>query len=70
MSKKIGLHIAGRRFDVDVEDEFAVYLENEMPKDFSIDSNNDLKALLKGYVRVSHELYKQELMMKNLIKKL
>ncbi|MEA2099625.1 MAG: hypothetical protein U9P72_05810 [Campylobacterota bacterium] len=70
MSKKIGLYIASRRFDVDVENDFAVYLENEMPKDFSIDGNNDLKTLLKGYIRVSHELYKQEQVMKDLIKKL
>ena len=30
MSKKIGLHIGGRRFDVDVENKFAAFLEDEM----------------------------------------
>ena len=70
MSKKIGLHIAGRRFDVDVEEKFAPYLEKMMSKDFNIEGNNDLKALLQGYVRKNHELYIQEQEMKKLIKKL
>jgi len=59
MSKKIGLHIGGRRFDVDVENKFAAFLEDEMAKDFNIDGNNDLKTLLQAYVRKNHELYLQ-----------
>ncbi|MDF1874402.1 hypothetical protein JHD48_01495 [Sulfurimonas sp. SAG-AH-194-I05] len=57
MAKKIGLHVGGRRFDVDVEEEFAVYLEKKMAKDFNIDGNNDLKLLLQAYVRKTYELY-------------
>ncbi len=60
MSKKIGLHIGGRRFDVDVEEKFAKFLEEEMAKDFNIDGNNDLKILLQAYVRKNHELYLQD----------
>ncbi|WP_456390855.1 hypothetical protein [Hydrogenimonas sp.] len=59
MGKKIGLHIGGRRFDVDVEDEFAQFLEFQMQKDFKMEGNNDLKALLQAYVKKSHELYLQ-----------
>lgn len=57
MSKKIGLYIGGRRFDVDVEDQFAKFLQEQMAKDFNIDGNNDLKTLLQAYVRKNHELY-------------
>jgi len=60
MSKKIGLHIGGRRFDVDVEDDFAKFLTNQMSKDFNIEGNNDLKALLQAYVRKNYDLYIQE----------
>jgi len=60
MSKKIGLHIGGRRFDVDVEDEFATFLQAQMSKDFNVDGNNDLKLLLQAYVRKNHELFIQE----------
>jgi hypothetical protein len=60
MSKKIGLHIGGRRFDVDVSDEFSPYLKENMAKDFNIDGNNDLKLVLQAYVRKSHEIYLME----------
>ncbi len=69
MSKKIGLHIGGRRFDVDVDDKFASFLENEMAKDFNIDGNNDLKTLLQAYVRKNHELYLQNQKIEKMLKK-
>ncbi|WP_428738898.1 hypothetical protein [Sulfurimonas sp.] len=59
MSKKLGLHIGGRRFDVDVEDDFAMFLESQMQRDFKYEGNNDSKTMLQAYVRQSYELYKQ-----------
>ena len=70
MSKKIGLHIGGRRFDVDVEENFAKFLEREMAKDFNVEGNNDLKVLLQAYVRKSHEIYMQEQKMEELLQKI
>lgn len=70
MTKKIGLHIGGRRFDVDVDDEFAQFLERNMSKDFNIEGNNDLKLLLQAYVRRNHELYVQEKKVAKILKKL
>ena len=70
MTKKIGLHIGGRRFDVDVDNEFAHFLEHNMSKDFNIEGNNDLKLLLQAYVRKNHELYMQEKKLEKIIKKL
>jgi len=67
---KIGLHIGGRRFDVDVEEEFARFLEKQMQKDFNIEGNNDLKALLQAYVRKNHELYLQEQKIEEILKKI
>jgi hypothetical protein len=69
MSKKIGLLIGGRRFDVDVEDSFAPFLEKNMAKDFNKDGNNDLKKLLHAYVRRTHELYLQEQKIEDLLSK-
>ena len=69
MAKKIGLHIGGRRFDVDVEDDFALFLEHQMSKDFNIEGNNDLKLLLQAYVRKNHELFMQEQKVEEIIKK-
>lgn len=70
MSKKLGLHIGGRRFDVDVDDKFALFLEHQMTKDFNMGGNNDLKILLQAYVRKNHELFMQDQEMKELLKKL
>lgn len=70
MTKKIGLHIGGRRFDVDVDNEFAHFLEHNMSKDFNIEGNNDLKLLLQAYVRKNHELYLQGKKIDELTKKL
>ncbi|MBT5934993.1 hypothetical protein [Sulfurimonas sp.] len=60
MSKKIGLYIGGIRFDVDIENDFAIFLEKNMLKDFNIEGNNDIKTLLQAYVKKNHELYSQE----------
>jgi hypothetical protein len=70
MSRKLGLNIGGRRFDVDVEEKFAVFLEEQMRKDFNIDGNNDLKVLLHAYVRKNHDLYLQEQKIEEIAKKL
>ena len=70
MSKKISLHIGGRKFDVDVDEKFAPFLEDQMAQDFNVEGNNDLKVLLQAYVRKSHELYTQEQEIDKILKKI
>ncbi len=70
MSKKLGLNIGGRRFDVDVEENFAIFLQEQMRKDFNVEGNNDLKTLLQAYVRKNHELFLQEQRIEEITKKL
>ena len=70
MSKKLGLNIGGRRFDVDVEDGFAPFLEEQMRKDFNVEGNNELKILLQAYVRKNHDLFLQEQKIEEITKKL
>lgn len=70
MSKKLGLNIGGRRFDVDVEESFAPFLEQQMRKDFNVEGNNELKILLQAYVRKSHDLFLQEQKIEEITKKL
>lgn len=60
MGKKIGLHVGGRRFDVDVTDEFAPFLQEQMISDFNIEGNNEIKILLQAYVRKNYDLFIQE----------
>ena len=70
MSRKIGLYIAGRRFDVDLEDNFADFLDIEMAKDFNIEGNNELKTVMQAYVRKNYELFLQEKKLNQLFDKL
>ncbi|MFT7859953.1 MAG: hypothetical protein ABXS93_03345 [Sulfurimonas sp.] len=70
MAKKLGLHIGGRRFDVDVDDEFAAFLQSQMEKDFNYEGNNDAKTMLQAYVRQSYELYKQNEKIEHMLKKI
>jgi len=70
MSKKIGLHIGGRRFDVDVEDKFANFLQKQMIKDFNMEGNNDIKILLQAYVRKNHDLYMQNQKIEDILAKM
>ena len=60
MSRKIALNVGGRRFDVDVADDFAPFLEKQMIKDFNIEGNNEIKILLQAYVRKNYDLFIQE----------
>lgn len=70
MSKKIGLNIAGRKFDVDVDDGFALFLQRKMSEDFNVEGNNDVKILLQAYVRKTHDLYVQEKKIDEISKKI
>lgn len=70
MSKKIGLYIGGRRLDIDVEDAFAKFLEEQMAKDFNIEGNNEIKVLMQAYVRKNYELFQQEMELKTILQKL
>ena len=70
MSRKLGLNIGGRRFDVDVEDSFATFLEQQLRKDFNVEGNNDLKTVLQAYIRKTHELFLQESKIEEITKKL
>lgn len=70
MSKKLGLHIGGRRFDVDVDENFATFLQSQMERDFNYDGNNDAKTMLQAYVRQTYELYAQNKKIDDMLKKL
>lgn len=70
MKKKIGLNVGGRKFDVDVDEKFSKFLEEQMEKDFRLEGNNEVKVLLHAYVRKNHELYMQEMKIEEILNKL
>jgi hypothetical protein len=60
MKTKVSLTINAKRYDIDVEEDFAHFLTAQMRQDFHFEGNNDLKLLLQAYVRKSFALYEQE----------
>jgi hypothetical protein len=68
MSQKVGLYINGRKFDIDVDDDFAAYLTKQIKKDFNADGNNEIKVLLQAYIRKNYDLYTQDKKMSDIIK--
>lgn len=70
MKTKVSLTINAKRYDIDVEDDFARFLTAQMKQDFAFEGNNDLKLLLQAYVRKSFALYEQEKEISTLINRL
>ena len=70
MSKKVTLTINGSRFDIDLEDGFAGYMDNELDKEFNVHGNNDIKTLLQVYIKKNYELYESRQKLKETLKKL
>lgn len=70
MSRKITLTVNGSRFDIDLEDGFASYMERELDDNFNIHGNNDIKTLLQVYVKKNYEFYEAGKMLQNTMKKL
>lgn len=70
MSKKITLTVNGSRFDIDLEEGFANYMEKDLDDNFNIHGNNDVKSLLQAYVKKNHELFEAKQMLINTMKKL
>jgi hypothetical protein len=60
MKSKVTLTLNAKRYDIDVEEDFARFLTAQMKQDFAFEGNNDLKLLLQAYVRKNFALYEQE----------
>ena len=70
MKTKVSLTINAKRYDIDVDEEFADFLTEQMKQDFVYEGNNDLKLLLQAYVRKSFALFEQERQVNGLIDRL
>ncbi len=68
MSKKITITINSSRFDIDLEDTFAAYIEKDLEDKFNVNGNNDIKTLLQAYVKKSYELFEAEQMLTKTLK--
>lgn len=70
MNVKVSLTLNAKRYDIDVEEDFARFLTSQMEHDFVLEGNNDLRILLQAYVRKNFALYEQEKQIQQLIQQL
>ncbi|WP_310438899.1 hypothetical protein [Sulfuricurvum sp.] len=70
MKTKVTLTLNAKRYDIDIEEDFAHFLTAQMKQDFHIEGNNDIKLLLQAYVRKSFALYEQEKQIGDLVDRL
>lgn len=70
MKTKVSLTLNAKRYDIDVEEDFARFLTAQMKQDFAYEGNNDLKLLLQAYVRKNFALFEQEKQLHGLIDRL
>jgi hypothetical protein len=70
LKTKVSLTINAKRYDIDVEEQFAIFLTAQMEHDFNMEGNNDFKLLLQAYVRKNFALYEQENQINALVKRI
>ena len=69
MSRKISFMVDGKKFDLNIEDEFAPFLQKQMVHDLNIDGNNEVKKILEAYIRKTYELYLKEKKVEEILRK-
>ena len=60
MQKKISFMIDGKKFDLNIDEDFAPFLQKQMVLDLNFDGNNEIKKVLEAYIRKTYELYQKE----------
>ena len=69
MSKKISFMVDGKKFDLNIDDQFAPFLQKQMAFDLNVDGNNDVKKVLEAYIRKTYELYLKEKKIEEILEK-
>ena len=68
--KKISITVAGKTYDINVDDNFADRLSKKLKDDLNIEGNNSVKTLLEAYLKKNYECFLMEEKIENLLKKL
>ncbi len=69
MGRKISFMVDGKKFDLNIEDEFAPFLQKQISHDLNVDGNNEIKKVLEAYIRKTYELYLKEKKVEEILKK-
>ena len=61
--------VDGKKFDLNIDDQFAPFLQKQMAFDLNVDGNNDVKKVLEAYIRKTYELYLKEKKIEEILEK-
>jgi hypothetical protein len=65
--KKIKVYLIGQKFEIELEDEFYDYIQNDIMK--LNNSSNQIKDILDLILSLEYKMYENEQKMTNLLKK-
>jgi len=66
--KKVVFTIASRRLEVDLQDDFAAYITDDLLRNkVSLDKDNDISQILQLYLKSMHREFKSEEQIKTLL---
>ena len=66
--KKVVFTIGGRRLEVDLKDDFAAYLANDLAKNrVNLDRDNEITQILQLYLKTLHREFNSEEQIKTLL---
>lgn len=68
--KTISMSVAGKNYDISLEDEFAEHLESVMDKFYLQHRTQDVKSFLSFFVELVHENYLTQENLQELTKKI
>lgn len=60
MNQKLNITINAKKYDIDVDSDFAIFLQQQLQEDLEYYGNNELKVLLSAYIKKCHTLYERE----------
>ncbi len=67
--KKFTIKIEGKEYEIELQEEFAKYMEKELEKNLPKWQNNAIKDLLGAYLKKCFECYTLEQKVEKLLKK-
>ncbi len=67
---KFTVKVEGKEYELELQEDFANYMEKELERSLSRYSNNSAKDLLNAYLKKCYECFLAEKKLQNILKKL